>query len=263
MAPAENARAKQELRVLGLTKVVDDRAERVRDVMTIRLGAVTGDASYFLLTENEREAREIPKGALVPVVCRAHHLTSGKVSEEDWNLLRDAGEKAWLFRPTTSDSHLPAVKAYLGLRRNNGGCNRSAYKVRSREPWYQTPMPDVVDAFISGMSSWGPWLVFREMPGLSATNTLYVVRFAGAFSMDERAAWAMWLLTTDARRLLAERGRRYADGLVKFEPGDVANMPIRRPSQTHGAYAAYQRAVRLLTAGEGLRSQAIADEWFC
>ena len=104
-------------------------------------------------------------------------------------------------------------------------------------------MQPKIDGFMSGMSGWGPWVVFRQMPRLAATNTLYMVRFLGVVDLDERAAWAMWLLTSEAARLLRRIGRRYADGLVKFEPGDIAELPIGRPTQTVGAYKSYRQAL--------------------
>ena len=69
------------------------------------------------------------------------------------------------------------MKAYLERTVKDGGCKRRALKVRSRDPWYRTPLEPVIHGFMSGMSGWGPWVVFREMPRLAATNTLYVVRF--------------------------------------------------------------------------------------
>ena len=115
---------------------------------------------------------------------------------------------------------------------------------------------------MSGMSSWGPWVVFREMADLGATNTLYVVRFVDAMTLNEQAAWAMWLLTTRAQAKLRRVGRRYADGLLKFEPGDIAALPIEQPQIISGAFTAYKRAVRLLLDGKISESRSIADKWF-
>jgi len=112
------------------------------------------------------------------------------------------------------------------------------------------------------MSGWGPWVVFREMPRLAATNTLYVIRFIETVDVNERAAWAMWLLTSEAARLLQVVARRYAEGLLKFEPSDIAKLPIRRPTKSEGAYASYKLAVRLLLQGNKGASQREADRWF-
>ena len=64
------------------------------------------------------------------------------------------------------------------------------------------------------------------MPRLVATNTLYVVRCLTTSSGDERTAWAMWLLTSEAAERLQCVGRRYADGLLKYEPRDLAELPF-------------------------------------
>ncbi len=234
----------------------------LREVMEIRLGGVTGDAAFFLLTEQERKTNHLPITALRPAISRAHHLESGALTESGWGALREAGERVWLFHPTPRQTRKGPVRSYLRLRLSDGGCNREAFKVRSRAPWYRTPLPAGIDGFMSGMSTWGPWVVFREMPRLTATNTLYVIKFLKAQTVDEKAAWAMWLLTTKAQRRLRAIGRRYADGLLKFEPGDIGKLVMDQPMKTFGAYREYQRAVRLLLAGKKRQSREIADRWF-
>ena len=234
----------------------------VRNVMEIRLGGVTGDAKYFVMSEDERCKHRIPVSACRPVISRAHHLTHGAITESDWERLRDTGERIWLFDPTPHQATDQSVAAYLRKRPSTGGCNRLAFKVRSRTPWYRTPMPTGMHGFMSGMSSWGPWVVFREMADLGATNTLYAVRFVDAKTRDAQAAWAMWLLTTRAQKRLRRIGRRYANGLLKFEPGDISALSIEKPAVSRGAFAAYKRAVRLLLKGKVSESRAIADRWF-
>ncbi len=235
---------------------------RLGDVIQIRLGGVTGDANYFVLSEEQRLHHRLPSAACRPIISRARHLTAAAITTEYWCQLRDDGERVWLFDPRPSHTSIEAVKNYLDLSPEEGGCDRTALKVRSRDPWYRTPIQRHIDGFMSGMSGWGPWVVFRKMPRLAATNTLYVVHFRAGGTDDERAAWAMWLLTSDASRHLDRIGRRYADGLVKFEPGDVAELPIARPARTDGAYAAYERAVRLLLKGQKSASRREADIWF-
>lgn len=234
----------------------------IGDVMQIRLGGVTGDAKYFVLSEDDRRRHNIPLATCRPVISRAHHLVHGVIEQSDWKALRDAGERVWLFSPTPSQAKQPPVAMYLRKRPATGGCNRTAYKVRSRSPWYRTPMPSGIHGFMSGMSRSGPCVVFGGMPGLGATNTLYVVRFVDEMTQDEMAAHAMWLLTSYLQRKLRHVGRRYADGLLKFEPSDVARLPIETPVKIRGAFSAYKRAVRFLLKGDTSRSRRIADEWF-
>jgi hypothetical protein len=100
------------------------------------------------------------------------------------------------------------------------------------------------------------------MNGLNATNTLYVVHFLTARTRDQQAAIAMWLLTSRAQSMLRPLGRRYADGLLKFEPNDVGELPMRPAPKTRGAYAVYKRAVALLLLGRRRDSRQLADQWF-
>jgi hypothetical protein len=257
-----NADKSQKAESPAATPASSSQALHVKDVFSIRLGGVTGDARYFLLSDADRKRRKIPTSACRPVISRASHLSRGVIDREDWTQLREDGERVWLFDPKPSQIKSAPIKTYLDLATEDGGCNRTALKIRIREPWYRTPIPRQIDGFMSGMSGWGPWVVFSEMPGLAATNTLYVVHFVHRMERDARAAWAMWLLTTEASRHLQRIRRRYADGLVKYEPGDVAALPIRKPLKFDGAYEGYLRAVRLLVKGHKAASRQVADGWF-
>ena len=86
-------------------------------------------------------------------------------------------------------------------------------------------MPKTPDAFLSGMNQKGPWLSINEMAGLNATNTLYVVSFRNR----NRKAWYRWalaILSSKAQRQIRRIGRRYADGLIKYEPGALGKIEL-------------------------------------
>jgi hypothetical protein len=102
----------------------------------------------------------------------------------------------------------------------------------------------------------------QRMPAVTATNMLYVVQFKEPLTQNEQAAWAMWFLTTRAHRTLRCVGRRYADGLLKFERRDIANLSIDSPVKTAGALDGYKRAVRFLLAGKIKECRLLADQWF-
>lgn len=234
---------------------------RLRDVVDLRLGGVTGDANFFLLSEPQRLDLGLPKAALRPILSRAQHLHCGRASAAEWTMLAQKGERVWLFDPPPHIVDHPAVSEYLRLPTSAGGCKRG-FKVATRAPWYRTPLPSLVDGFMSGMSGHGPWVVFREMPRLNATNTLYTVRFRQRSTGDFRAAVAMWLLTSYVQPQLRRIGRRYADGLIKYEPGELGSIKLCLPKRVRGARGAYFAALDLLLSGERGRSRRIADDWF-
>ncbi len=235
---------------------------RLRDVMRIELGGVTGDASFFLLTESERLYHQLPTHSCLPVLTRARHLDKGSIDTTDWRSLKDKDERVWLFRPSSDLLRDPRVQAYLALPEDKGGCHRMRRKVRSRVPWFLTPLPNRVDGFISGTLHHGPWLTLNLMPELSATNTLYTVQFLDAESLDERAAWGLALLTTVVQEQVSQVRRVYPDGLRKLEPGDLLDLALPTPRRIEGAYRRHLEAVDSAVAGDRQRSAQLADNWF-
>jgi len=193
----------------------------LKEVLQIRLGGVSGDVSYFLMTEKKRRELNLPVGSMRPLVSKARQLRWGVLTKARWRTLRDNGERVWLFDPPRRLRNHPAVRKYIDFGKS-GGCNQSALKITRRRPWYRTPLPRHIHGFMSGMSQDGPWISLRAMPSLAASNTLYVVRFTSARRRDEQAAWALSLLTSRTRKLVKELRRVYTDGLTKYEPGDLS-----------------------------------------
>lgn len=236
------------------------RDVRLGDVLDIGLGGVTGDAKYFILTESQRKNLGLPVGCVRPVVSRSRHLHQASVSLLAWKRLRIADERVWLFDPPLSFLKHVAVRRYLDKEANEGGCRRSAYKIRNRDPWYRTPLPKSPHGFISGMTGRGIWLCLNEMVGLNATNTLYVARFRRTLSRAERYAWALALLTTPAARRVRRATRVYADGLRKIEPGQLADVQVPEPPPIRNAVSMYRTALRCLLDGNERECRALADD---
>jgi adenine-specific DNA-methyltransferase len=237
-----------------------EKKTRLGDLLDIRIGAVTGHVHYFLLTEQERLALGLPRSTVRPVVSRSRHLTAAVMTQQEWEKLRDQGERVWLFRPPDSTLSHPAVDRYL-QRGKAGACNVDGFKVRSRELWHRTPLPGRIDGFLSGMSKQLPFLSLRSMDRLTATNTLYVVRFKRAREAQDRAAIGLALLTSKVRRELACHARVYADGLVKFEPTELARILVPVLLNRLDATDVLERATALLLAQDEAAAEALADGW--
>jgi hypothetical protein len=231
------------------------------DILEIHIGGVTGDSNYFLLTDAQRRTLELPRAALRPVVSRARHLVTAQLGKSEWEMLLDRGERVWLFDPPRRLLSHKAVKRYIRLKSPAGGCNRQRYKISSRSPWYRTPLEARIDGFISGMSERGPWLCLRGMPRLNATNTLYVVRFRETMSRDWKAAWALSMLTSSTRNSMVKLGRKYPDGLVKYEPSDLVKLSLPVPRVARGVWREYSHAVEALLGGDVGRCEEIANRW--
>jgi adenine-specific DNA-methyltransferase len=232
---------------------------RLGDIVSVRLGGVTGDTRFFTLSEDRRRELGLPVGSLQRVVTKCRHIRRPWVNPGDWNRLKEQGERVWLLNPSAAMADNPEVKKYLGLDQNAGGCRRGGYKVQNRDPWFRTPMPSDPQGFISGMCSDGVWICVNEMSELNATNTLYVIQFQGYLSVNERYACALSLLTTPVSNRLRRIRRRYADGLEKIEPSQISDLHIPSFNHVVGAKSSYRKALSLLLNGQQRESRRIAD----
>jgi adenine-specific DNA-methyltransferase len=235
--------------------------KRLNELVKIRIGAVTGHAAFFLLTEDERLRRKLPIASCVRVISRSSHLTDATLTLAKWNRLRQAKERVWLFRPSNKDKRVKTVQKYLQLPAERGGCDRGRFKVHIRTPWYEVSLPDNAHGFVSGMATHGPAITLSGMPGLNATNTLYVVEFAESTSAHARAGVALSLLSSPARTSWKKLARRYADGLLKVEPGDLGKVVVPVGFSTRGAIGAYRQAFALYRKGKVDAARDFADAW--
>jgi adenine-specific DNA-methyltransferase len=231
------------------------------EVMQISIGGVTGDARYFLLSEDERQQWGLPVESMQPVISRSKQLVSPVMDHNCWNELRRTGERIWLFRPSSTVMVHKAVRAYLSWGKREG-CEIENQKIKARAPWHRTILPSTPDGFMSGMSNMGPWVCFRGMARLNATNTLYVVYFKNRSIPDDRAALALALLSSDVEDQLGALYRTYADGLTKLEPGDLEKVLLPTCSSNRGSVSAYRLAIDSLLQGDVAKARLIADRWF-
>ena len=227
----------------------------------IRIGAVTGDANYFLISESRRLELSLPLTAVRPVLSRSEHIVSSEIDNETWEELLADGKRVWLFYPSDNDLQNPDVQEYLELDPASGGCQRTAGKVRDRNPWYHVPIPPAFDGFVSGMTQTAPWVALNRMSGLTISNTLYGIRFLNSSNIDEQASWCLSMLSSITSRSRAQLAREYPQGLLKLEPGDFAKIMVRRPKTTEDARTLYRQAVNLIKSGCHDQAQAMVDDW--
>lgn len=233
------------------------------DLMSVGLGSVTGDASFFLMTEEERRLRKLPAAACVAVVSKAKHLRCAVATPSHWLQLKSEGERVWLFRPGPAIRNHPAVGRYLRLSLEKGGCDRSAYKISNRQPWYFPKLPARPHGFLSGMTQSGPWICLNTMSRLTATNTLYTIRFHRTIPSADWLAWSLMLLTSVVCEQLPVAYREYALGLRKLEPRDIRELqlPIPRLKCRRAQVPDYDQAVEGLLQGDENKAMRIADRF--
>lgn len=230
-------------------------------IAEVRIGAVTGDARFFLLTESQRLALGLPLSAVRPILSKSDQIWQSEIDRKTWHELLNDGRRVWLLDPSEDALDDPSVQAYLQLDVEEGGCYRQASKVSSRDPWYRVPLPPEFNGFLSGMSQIAPWVMLNLMPDLTISNTLYGVNFPTLQSLDEQAAWCLSMLSSTTARSRDLLVREYPQGLLKLEPGDFAELVVRQPKVTKDARVLYCQAVNLIRSGRPADAQTMVDDW--
>ncbi|WP_165071836.1 SAM-dependent DNA methyltransferase [Paludisphaera rhizosphaerae] len=234
---------------------------RFGDVARVRIGAVTGAADYFLMSEAKRIELRIDLQYLTRVITKARHLEGAAINSAAWRDLRERGERVWLFLPPARCESFPEViTEYLAIGLERGV--DKGQKAREREYWFRTEINPPADGFMSGMSSIGPWLCLNRARDLTATNTLYTIHFRKRLKLREKAAWALALISSTTASQHAANGRFYSKGLLKFEPQDVMDLRVPIPVDTsNSALRAYDIIVPELLLGDAATARRLAEEF--
>lgn len=184
------------------------------DLLTARIGIVTGANRHFIRSSRELNELGIPSKARVPVVSRTTWLSGLEFTALDHARLSKAERSAHLVLPT------PAVESHEGVVRwiaegIEAGVEERV-KCAERAPWYRVALPcSSPDAFATCTRLGSPLLVLNR-PGYQCTNALYA-----AYWMSDTVpeAVAVGFLTSAVSVWAELHGRRYGGGVLKLDLG--------------------------------------------
>jgi hypothetical protein len=204
--------------------VQNPHTKRLSHFAHIGIGYVTGDNEFFHFRPSEAKRWDIPPRFLRPTVRKGEVLPSKRLTAatvQRWT--RDDDEMLLLH--IGKDTEIPAaVRRYLDSE--NGQAARTAYKCRSRSPWYSVPDVRTPDFFLSYMSGVEPFLV-RNDAQCTCTNSVHAVRIKeldGHQQLD-----AVW--HSDFIKLSCElEGHPLGGGVLKLEPGEASHVAIPHPA---------------------------------
>jgi predicted RNA methylase len=199
----------------------------------VRLGVVTGDKSFFVLSDEAVRRWSLPSSALVPALDASP--ASLRVRSVEHRLL-------------ASDGSAP-VRAYVRHGESMGVHRR--YKCRIRDPWHRLRLGPRPDGFLSYLVYDRPRLAANEA-GAWCTNSFHSV-----YAPDPLLLAAAFFnpITLMGVELL---GRVYGGGVLKIEPGDAARLrvPRRRPDR-----ATARRIDEALSDGDEDEAMAHSMRW--
>jgi hypothetical protein len=193
---------------------------------TIRIGTVTGDNAFFILSPENARSWGLSRRYFKPILTSASQFKWLSVEEKDvLELLeRDTEECLLLIPPRKSLSS--DLNRYLESRDGQRAAKR--YKSVIRDPWYRITDIAAPDAFLTYVNGPVPKLLLNGA-GLLCTNAIH------------RLTWTRPMLT-HARKLLALSfasslsglsaellGRSYGGGALKLEPSEAAKLVVALP----------------------------------
>lgn len=205
------------------------------DYFRIKRGIATGNNSFFILSEDEIKARELPMKAFRPILPGPRYISGGEInSDESGNPCLE--RKLFLLDLRLSENEikiqLPSVWKYLEDGKSMGF--HKTYICQHRSVWYfqdSRPSPPIVCNYL-GRSDTKVGKPFRFILNNSKATianvylALYPHPFVeAAFKSDQSLKRTIWTVLNQLtpEQLLGE-GRVYGGGLHKLEPSELANV---------------------------------------
>lgn len=187
------------------------------------LGAVTGGNAFFAITEATRLEYGLQESQLARISPPGtRHLRGPAFTSQQWTVLRDQGERVWLFRPEADDDSEERQRytAYGELLEVD-----KAYKCQIRTPWWRPPLAKVPDLFFTYMSHNYPRLISNTAKA-GFLNSMHGVMLNPDVPKETLAALPYMCLNSVTMLGAELEGRSYGGGILKMEPREAALMPL-------------------------------------
>lgn len=190
---------------------------------TSELGTVTGGNKFFTLSEQTRIEYDLAEDQLVKISPPGtRHLKGLTFSRNQWNALRESGERVWLLRPDPSDTR-PGLRRYIEHGKELGV--HEAYKCQIRDPWWRSPSVSSPDLFFTYMSHRYPRLIANQAK-VSFVNSMHGIRLHQDAPKVTAAALPLLCLNSVTMIGAEVHGRSYGGGVLKMEPREAAALPL-------------------------------------
>lgn len=230
------------------------------EIAKIRIGLVTGDNSFFVMTRKKADEYELSAKMLRPIIARQAHIKGLQVLKNDLVVLEQEDTKCLLLTTTNSRYKSAPLKKLLAtypVEDIEG--NRTFAK---RNPWYFVAQEATPDAFLSCMNWYGPQLALNTA-ATTCTNTVYRVEFTNSLEAtpEFRQSAAVSLQSTFSQFSAELYGRSYGSGALKLEPSEAKRIALLLPPSGKAGDAAFQLVDDLLREGKAVEARKAADKF--
>ncbi len=199
-------------------------AIRLGDWVETRIGVVTGNNSYFIMSDQAREQRGIPESYFLPIIKRPAFVTGLNATNRDLKMLKKCNKDYLLLYPPPDLSRTPvSLRKYIKQGEEAG--ISSAWKCKSRDPWYVVPHVQAPAAFIPCMSASWPRLIVNKS-NYTCTNNIIKLSWKSIRPDSDWTRLALGTLSTLCQLSAELVGRSYGGGVLKLEPTELTRLAI-------------------------------------
>ena len=186
----------------------------------VKRGIATGSNDFFTLADSERAQWGIEGRFLAPVVSKARQAEGYEITRGHMRRLAAAGHKVHLLRCTSPPS--ANLRRYIADGERRGIDKR--YLCMHRTPWYSTEARQPAPILATVFSRDNMRFVHNKAGclNLAAYHGVYP-RYSAAKMVK---ALLCYLNSGYCMSVQKAARREYGDGLHKFEPGDLLQLPV-------------------------------------
>lgn len=186
----------------------------------VKRGIASGSNDFFTLTDDERAQWGIEDKFIVPVISKARQSEGYQITQRDMKNLGVAGHKVHLLYCTSPPS--ANLRRYIkdGERREVN----KRYLCMHRTPWYSTEAREPAPILATVFSRDNMRFVHNR------ARCLNLASYHGVYPhySDGRRIKALLCYLNSAYCSTVQKSsrREYGDGLHKFEPSDLLQLPV-------------------------------------
>lgn len=205
---------------------------RIGDYFKISRGVVTGDNSFFVMTEEVVRERQIPARYLKPILPSPRNLPVDHVRADEDGLPLNAERRFLLDCSGYELTDLPLeVRKYLETGLKTTACKNLC---ASRDVWYEQEKREVTPFLCSymgrGSADSAPVRFVLNDSRAIVSNSFLMMYPKSDLAMilkeEPSSAETVWtFLTRIPREAIVAAGRSYGGGLQKVEPRELASVP--------------------------------------
>lgn len=197
---------------------------RLGDLADIRIGVVTGDNRFFVLSEEQRASAKLRRHHFQPVVSKFADLGPGLEFEQP-AIGHNQNEQALRVlllcpSPVSTDKNLAAHLSTYS--KESIKANRTMQK---RVHWQCPALGQIPDAFLRSMGKAGPRLVLNRGSSY-CTNTIHSLFFKEGITKAKQQAICLAMHSTYTQLSAEFEGRQYGSGVLKLEPSEAKRLTV-------------------------------------